>query len=64
VLNVARLGLNKGVKLWITFKLFSKQTFFITHITDYHNKGFVCFEKKLKEIHSFAPLFDPRHSTH
>jgi hypothetical protein len=27
-LNVARLGLNDGAKLWISFKLFSKQTFF------------------------------------
>ena len=25
-LNVARLGLNDGAQLWISFKLFSKQT--------------------------------------
>ena len=27
-LHVARLGLNDGAQLWISFKLFSKQTFF------------------------------------
>ena len=27
-LHVARLGLNDGAKLWISFKLFSKQTIF------------------------------------
>ena len=28
------------------------------HIRDLHKKGFVCFEKSLKEIHSFAPAFN------
>ena len=27
-LHVARLGLNDGAQLWISFKLFSKETFF------------------------------------
>ena len=60
MLNVARLGLNDGAKLWISFKLFSKQTFFIMHIIDLHNKGFACFEKSFKAIHSFAPSFNSR----
>ena len=62
-LNIARLGLNDGAKLWISFKLFPKQTFFIMHIRDLHIKGFVCFEKSLKEIHSFALSFNPRRAT-
>ena len=62
-MNVARLGLNDGAKLWISLKLFSKQTSFIMHIRDLHNKGFVCFEKSLKEIDSFAPSFNPRRAT-
>ena len=45
MLNIARLGLNDGAQLWISFKFFSKQTFFIMHIRDLHNKGFVSFEK-------------------
>ena len=60
MLNVARLVLNNEAKLWISFKLFSKQTFFITHIIDLHNKGFACFEKSFKAIHSFAPSFYSR----
>ena len=40
-LKVARLGLNDGAQLWISFKLFSKQTFFTAHIRYLHNKGFV-----------------------
>ena len=40
-LNIARLGLNDGAQLRISFK----QTLFMTHIRDLHNKGFVCFEK-------------------
>ena len=60
--NIARLGLNDGAQLWISFKHFSKQTFFITHIRDLHNKGFVFLKKvkSLKEIHSCAPSFNPK----
>ena len=36
--HVARLGLNDGAQLWISFKLFSKR-FFITNIRDLHYKG-------------------------
>ena len=64
-LNIARLGLNDGAQLWISFKHFSKQTFFITNIRDLHNKGFVFLKKvkSLKEIHSCTPSFNPRRAT-
>ena len=42
---------------------FQNKHFFITHIRDLHNKGFVSFEKSLKEIHNFAPSFNPRRAT-
>jgi hypothetical protein len=45
------------------FQTFFKTNIFITHIRDLHNKGFVCFEKSLKEIHSFALSFNPRRAT-
>ena len=45
------------------FQTFFKKKFFITHIRDLLRKGFVCFEKSLKEIHSFAPAFNPRRAT-
>ena len=44
-LNVARLGLNAGAKLWISFKLFSKQTFLKQALEIYIIKGLFALEK-------------------
>ena len=57
-LHVARLGLNDGAQLWISFKLFSKETYFITHIRDQkYNlvlRLLTCIQKVCKktEIHA------------
>ena len=45
------------------FQTFFKTNIFIMRIRDLHIKGFVCFEKSLKEIHSCAPSFNPRRAT-
>ena len=47
-LMLARLRLNDGAKLWISFKLCFKTFFFITNIQDLHYKGL--------DIPSFIPL--------
>ena len=48
-LNVARLGLNDGVKLWISFKLFSKQT------NPLLCKSLICVIKLIDCIFLFLP---------
>ena len=58
--------LKNWVKWWSAARDFFQTCFKTniskTHIRDLHNKGLVCFGKSLKEIHSCAPSFNPRHA--
>ena len=62
-LNVARLGLNDGAQLQISFKLFSNKTNPLLCKSLICVIKNVCFENFLKEIHSCAPSFNPRLAT-